>query len=85
MIKVYKRDKVKLKKTRRGIYLRDHEANKAKALAYYYNSLIPKKKLEKGISVYKMIMRDFYTKSHRLECYNQLIKEMKEQRMTIAA
>lgn len=41
--------------------------------------------VEAGIRAYKLVMRDFYTKSHRLECYNRLIKDMKEQRMTIAA
>lgn len=41
--------------------------------------------LKVGIRAYKLVMHDFYTKSHRLECYKQLIKDMKELRMKIAA
>lgn len=41
--------------------------------------------LNAGIRMYKLVMRDFYTKSHRLQCYKQLIKDIKELRMKIAA
>lgn len=35
--------------------------------------------LANGVRAYKLVMMDFYAKSHRLQCYRQLIKDMKEQ------
>lgn len=38
-----------------------------------------------GVEMYHFIMARFYTKERRLECYKNLIKDMKELRMKIAA
>jgi hypothetical protein len=66
-------------------YVKNKKEKSSKSLAYYYAHKEPKEKIKKGIAAYQLVMRDFYTKSHRLECYRQLIKEMKEQRMKKAA
>lgn len=83
--KIYHRDKEKEKIGSRKRYLENQNKYKARSLAYYYSNKRIEKEIRKGIAAYHLIMMDFYSKSHRLECYKQLIKDMKQLRMKIAA
>lgn len=83
--KIYQRDKEKQKVYSRECYLNNQEKHKSRSLAYYHSNKRIEKQLRKGVAVYQLVMRDFFTKSHRLECYKQLIKDMKEIKFRIAA
>lgn len=49
------------------------------------NNTFSKKKIREGIEMYHFVLRRFYTKEHRLECYKTMLAELKQQRMKIAA
>jgi hypothetical protein len=83
--KVYERDKNKQKVYSRECYLRNQEKHRSRSLAYYHSNKRLEKNIRKGIVAYLFVMRDFYTKSHRLECYKQLVKDMKQLKLQIAA
>lgn len=83
--KIYHRDKEAEKIRLANLYLENKDKYKSRSLAYYHSNKRIEKEIRKGISAYHLVMMDFYSKSHRLECYKQLIKDMKEQRMKIAA